>query len=330
MSFASSSMSEFQEAGPGPGSSALKVPAVPAKSKQSAKLQEQLVTNDPLRTYKVFLSGALSGAISRTATAPVDRLKMLLQTHDGAKGLSLRQGWQKMMAEGSIKSFFKGNGANVVKIAPETALKFTLNDSIRSIVAQDPDKVRLRERAISGGISGAIAQGLLYPLDTIRTRLAVSPTNTYNGILHAAYRIRRDEGVAAFYRGLTPSMIGILPFAGVDIALFEAFKEILYEKYDGRPPHMAIVGAGMLSSSIAQVVSYPLALVRTRLQAHGAGGQVKYRGMVDVFRKTIRNEGVRGLYKGLLPNLLKLAPAAGIGWFVFEETKLALGVNPRS
>lgn len=134
-------MSEFQEAGPGPGSSALKVPAVPAKSKQSAKLQEQLVTNDPLRTYKVFLSGgkgwqswcapslqgfsfaetaraqachskgltdvinflpaALSGAISRTATAPVDRLKMLLQTHDGAKGLSLRQGWQKMMAEGA-------------------------------------------------------------------------------------------------------------------------------------------------------------------------------------------------------------------------------------
>ena len=66
-----------------------------------------------------------------------------------------------------------------------------------------------------------VVQGLLYPLDTIRTRLAVSPTNTYNGILHAAYRIRRDEGVAAFYRGLTPSMIGILPFAGVDIALFE-------------------------------------------------------------------------------------------------------------
>jgi solute carrier family 25 phosphate transporter 23/24/25/41 len=64
-------------------------------------------------------------------------------------------------------------------------------------------------------------QGLLYPLDTIRTRLAVSPPGTYYGILHAAYRIRRDEGVRGFYRGITPSMIGILPFAGVDIALFE-------------------------------------------------------------------------------------------------------------
>ncbi|KAG2501192.1 hypothetical protein HYH03_001006 [Edaphochlamys debaryana] len=319
---------------------------------------------------------------------------MLLQTHDGKKGLTLRQGWQHMVAEGSVKSFFKGNGANVVKIAPETALKLTLNDSIRSLVAADPDRVKVRERMASGGIAGAIAQGLLYPLDTIRTRLAVSPPNTYAGILHAAYRIRRDEGLAAFYRGLTPSMIGILPFAGVDIALFEVFKEIMYEKYDGRPPHMGIVVAGMMSSSIAQVVSYPLALVRTRLQAqtvcrprahaapaalhkrghnHSHGPlshahshphthhvpaphghalptphhtappepassashaqhtqQPKYRGMVDVFRKTIEYEGVRGLYKGLLPNLLKMAPAAGIGWYIFEETKFALGVDPRS
>lgn len=67
-------------------------------------------------------------------------------------------------------------------------------------------------------------QGLLYPLDTIRTRLALAPTGTYRGILHAMYRLKRDEGAAAFYRGLAPSMVGILPFAGVDIALFEVIK----------------------------------------------------------------------------------------------------------
>ncbi|GLI64006.1 hypothetical protein VaNZ11_007160 [Volvox africanus] len=327
-------------AGPGPGSSMVYTMGQKKNQHQHQHQHQQHHDHDPLRAEKVFLSGALSGAVSRSATAPVDRLKMLLQTHDEAKGLSLRQGWQKMMAEGSIKSFFKGNGANVVKIAPETALKLTLNDAIRSLLAQDPDHVRVRERMASGGIAGAIAQGLLYPLDTIRTRLAVSPPGTYAGILHAAYRIRRDEGVFAFYRGIVPSMIGILPFAGVDIALFEVFKDHLYERYDGPPPHIAIVAAGMLSSSIAQVVSYPLALVRTRLQAqasHQRGadgslvlGQLKYQGMMDVFRKTLQHEGVRGLYKGLVPNLLKLAPAAGIGWFVFEETKLALGVDPRS
>ncbi|PNH08158.1 Calcium-binding mitochondrial carrier protein SCaMC-2-A, partial [Tetrabaena socialis] len=251
-------MSELGDAaGPGPGSSSTGT-SQPSPAWSGSRRQQQSLTatamlqHDPLRMYKVFLSGALSGAISRTATAPVDRLKMLLQTHEEATGLSLRQGWQKMLAEGSIKSFFKGNGANVVKIAPETALKLTLNDSIRSVVAKDPDHVLIGERMVSGGIAGAIAQGLLYPLDTIRTRLAVSAPNTYAGILHAAYRIRRDEGARAFYRGITPSMIGILPFAGMDIALFEVFKDGMYERYDGRPPNMGIVVAGMLSSSIAQ------------------------------------------------------------------------------
>lgn len=66
---------------------------------------------------------------------------------------------------------------------------------------------------------------------------------------------------------------GILPYAGVDICLFELLKDRLLEKYDGDPPHAAIVGGGMVSSSIAQFVSYPLALVRTRLQVGvGAAG----------------------------------------------------------
>uniref|UniRef100_A0A6U0VR38 Mitochondrial carrier protein n=1 Tax=Polytomella parva TaxID=51329 RepID=A0A6U0VR38_9CHLO len=289
--------------------------------------------SEPIRTYKVFLSGGLAGAISRTATAPIDRLKMLLQVQDQAKGLSIRDGLQKMRSEGTISAYFRGNGANVLKIAPETALKLTLNDSIRHFISNDdPKAVTVSDRMISGAIAGAIAQGLLYPVDTIRTRLATSPHGMYRGILHTAYKIRRDECMRAFYRGLLPSTIGVLPFSGVDIALFEILKGRLLDAYDGSPPHAFILGAGMISSSLGQIVSYPLALVRTRLQAQRRepDGKLKYTGMRDVFRKTLEREGPRGLYKGLLPNILKLAPAAGISWYVFEETKLVLGVDPRS
>lgn len=105
----------------------------------------------------------------------------------------------------------------------------------------------------------------------------------------------------------------------------------LCPQYEGRVPGHAILTAGMLSSSVAQFMSYPLALTRTRLQAQGVGGKpVRYSGMVDVLRQTVRNEGVRGLYKGAATNLFKLAPAAGISWFVFEECKLLLGVDIRS
>jgi solute carrier family 25 phosphate transporter 23/24/25/41 len=80
------------------------------------------------------------------------------------------------------------------------------------------------------------------------------------------------------------------------------------------------------ATGLLQVVSYPLALIRTRLQAQGmGGGTCKYSGTLDVLRKTLQHEGFLGLYKGLLPNICKLAPAAGIGWYVFEETKLLLG-----
>jgi len=184
-------------------------------------------------------------------------------------------------------------------------------------------------------VAGAAAQFLLYPLDTIRTRLAVSPAKTYSGIAHCAQLIRRDEGFKAFYRGITPSMIGILPYAGVDIALFEMMKQRLMDAaeqqgLDNPPAHM-LIGAGMLSSSVAQVVSYPLALIRTRMQAQGvAGAAPKYTSMMDVLQKTLEAEGFRGLYKGFLPNLMKLAPAAGISWWVFEESKRVMGLDPHS
>lgn len=64
------------------------------------------------------------------------------------------------------------------------------------------------------------------------------------------------------------------------------------------------------------------------LQAQGMGGApLKYNGMFDVIRKTVQHEGIRGMYKGLAPNLMKIAPAAGISWFVFEESKRFLNAD---
>lgn len=245
--------------------------------------------------------------------------------------MTLREGISKMASEGSMKAYFRGNGANVLKIAPETAMKLTFNDLLKHVIAEDPDEITPSQRMFCGGLAGALSQGLVYPLDTVRTRLAVAPPGKYKGIWRTGVRITQEEGWRCLYRGLAPSMIGILPYAGVDIALFEIFKDFLLEEYEGDPHPVMILGAGMLSSSLAQFVSYPLALIRTRLQAQvGDPSRVKYTGMTDVLVKTLRYEGWRGLYKGLLPNLFKLAPAAGVSWFVFEETKMILGINPRS
>ncbi|CAL5218925.1 g671 [Coccomyxa viridis] len=283
------------------------------------------------RALRILVAGGVAGAVSRTATAPVDRMKLLLQVDSTARGLTMREGWNRMVTEGTTSAFFRGNGTNVIKIAPETAIKLSCNDRIKHMVCEDIDDITPGQRMLSGALAGAIAQFAIYPLELVRTRLAVCPMGTYRGIWDCWGQIVRKEGWSCFYRGLTPSLIGILPYAGVDIMTFELLKEYLLERYDGMPPPWAILGAGMTSSSIAQFASYPLALVRTRMQAQGWGGSpVMYKGMWDVLAKAVEKEGVKGLYKGILPNLAKVAPAAGISWFVFEEAKRMMGMDPHS
>ena len=191
---------------------------------------EEEFTVDPARAGKLLVSGGIAGAVSRTATAPIDRLKMLLQVEEGRRPMTMREGFRRMAAEGSVTAFFRGNGTNVLKIAPESAMKLTLNDVLKRVVCSDPDEITPGQRMAAGALAGGTAQALIYPLELVRTRLAVCPGGTYGGIIDCATKVMRQEGVRAFYRGIVPSMIGILPYAGVDITTFELLKERLIEQ----------------------------------------------------------------------------------------------------
>jgi solute carrier family 25 phosphate transporter 23/24/25/41 len=333
----------------------------------------QPADGDGVRALKLLLAGGLAGALSRTATAPMDRLRMLQQVHRGSGVLSMRQGLAKMASEGTVRAFWRGNGTNVAKNIPEMGLKLCAADHARQAISADGTRPTLAQRLAIGGLAGAIAQATVFPLEVVQTRLAVSPVGTYSGIWDALSKIVAQEGPRALYRGLTPTMCGILPYAGIDIAVFGMLRDHMTdaatrradaeavaaaaagaghpecaaasEEMDARmraqsplprettpgevqPAAGGLLVAGMVSSTSAQLVSYPLGLVRTRLQAQGMGGRpVVYRGMLDCFRQILRHEGVRGLYKGLLPDMAKIAPAAAICWTVFERGKSWLGVH---
>lgn len=95
----------------------------------------------------------------------------------------------------------------MLKIAPETALKFTLNDIIKRKITTDIADITPGQRMTSGAIAGAIAQTAIYPLELIRTRLAVCPDGMYHGIIDACVKIARREGLLAFYKGIVPNMV---------------------------------------------------------------------------------------------------------------------------
>mmetsp|Transcript_6729 Transcript_6729/g.19350 ORF Transcript_6729/g.19350 Transcript_6729/m.19350 type:complete len:372 (-) Transcript_6729:973-2088(-) len=181
------------------------------------------------RPAKLLLAGGVAGALSRTATAPMDRLRMLQQVHRGKEVLSLRQGWMKMVNEGSLRAFWRGNGTNVCKNIPEMGIKLCASDLARQRFSEDGSKPTLAQRLAIGGCAGATAQAAVYPLEVVQTRLAVSTPGTYKGIMDALTKTVAQEGMNGLFRGIIPCMVGILPYAGIDIAVFGLLRERMAE-----------------------------------------------------------------------------------------------------
>mmetsp|Transcript_33294 Transcript_33294/g.59607 ORF Transcript_33294/g.59607 Transcript_33294/m.59607 type:complete len:295 (-) Transcript_33294:208-1092(-) len=279
------------------------------------------------RTLTHLVAGATAAAVSKTVTAPADRVSKLQQV-DTRKFVTCRQVCHGIAREGSLKAYFRGNCINVMKSAPEMAVKLALNAHLKQLFAENPASLQPHERVVCGGVSGMVSQAVTYPLEVIRTRLALAKHGTYKGMFDMIVKEKKQEGFRSLFRGLGCATIGIFPYAGVDIAAFESLKACILSTYDGRAPTLAIFGAGIISSTVAQLSCYPLALVLTRLQAQGMNGRtVRYKGLVDALKKTVRREGWAALYKGCLPNTFRTAPAAGISWAVYEEVKQLMGMN---
>eukprot|EP00897_Mesotaenium_endlicherianum_P006860 jgi/Mesen1/6201/ME000320S05403 len=291
-----------------------------------------------LSTWKYLCAGGTAGAVSRTATAPLDRLKVLLQVQTAApKSMGVIGGLTEIYKDSGLVGYFRGNGINIVKVAPEQAIKFYSYEVAKKyIVGIDSHGEPLEEigtfgRLAAGGMAGATAQTVIYPMDVVKTRL-----QTHKGgqlgtpqVWKLARTMLAQEGPVAFYRGLTPSLLGMVPYAGIDLAAYEKMRDLAHRYLPDGPNkgHMAQLACGTISGALGATAVYPLQLVRTRLQAQTASSPIQFAGMVDCFRKTWQYEGFWGFYKGLLPNLLKVAPASCITYAVYEEMKRRLDIS---
>nr|XP_031826468.1 calcium-binding mitochondrial carrier protein SCaMC-2 isoform X1 [Nomia melanderi] len=257
--------------------------------------------------WRHLVSGGIAGAVSRTCTAPLDRIKVYLQVH-GTRHCKIMSCFRYMLREGGLTSLWRGNGINVLKIGPESALKFMAYEQIkRAIKADDVRELELYERFMAGSLAGGISQSAIYPLEVLKTRFALRKTGEFSGLLDAMKKIYKQGGLKAFYRGYIPNLIGILPYAGIDLAVYETLKNRYLRTHNKneQPPFWILLLCGTASSTAGQVCSYPLALVRTRLQANIALDK-SADTMVGVFKDIVRKEGIRGLYRGLTPNFLKV------------------------
>lgn len=193
---------------------------------------------------RYLIAGGVAGAASRTATAPLDRLKVVLQVQTTQARImpAVKELWK----EGGLLGFFRGNGLNVLKVAPESAIRFYTYEMMKTFIGntnggEGKADIGGLGRLLAGGIAGAVAQTAIYPMDLVKTRL-----QTYScasGKIPSLGTLSKDilvqEGPRAFYRGLIPSILGIIPYAGIDLAAYETLKE-MSKKYilqDGGKNH---------------------------------------------------------------------------------------------
>lgn len=219
-----------------------------------------------------------------------------------------------------------------------TRLSFqSVHNELGTCVDQDSE-LRMSERFLAGSLAGITSQSIIYPLEVVKTRLTVRKTGDYNGVGDCVRQLYRAQGLRAFYRGYVPNTIGIIPYAGIDLCVYETLKKFYANKYDtsgndgnsknadqpSTPISIRLL-CGALSSTCGQLASYPLALIRTRMQARPTHvSETKWWVML---RSIVRHEGVRGLYRGLAPNFLKVIPAVSISYAVYEEARYALGIS---
>lgn len=180
----------------------------------------------------------------------------------------------RMLQEGGLSGMWRGNGINIIKIAPESAIKFAAYEQVKRLILGERQNqpLEIQERFVAGATAGAFSQTIIYPLEVLKTRLALRKTGQYSGIVDAAKKIYAREGLRCFYKGYIPNILGIVPYAGIDLAVYETLKKKYIHKYhmqNEQPGMLLLLACGSASCTLGQVCSYPLALVRTRLQAQG-------------------------------------------------------------
>mmetsp|Transcript_30652 Transcript_30652/g.78712 ORF Transcript_30652/g.78712 Transcript_30652/m.78712 type:complete len:322 (-) Transcript_30652:669-1634(-) len=292
---------------------------------------------------KSLFAGGVAGGLSRTAVAPLERLKILMQVqgNSGRVYTGVYQGLVYMAKTEGVRGMMKGNGTNCVRIIPNSAVKFFAYEHISSAFMNmgSDGQITPLTRLAAGACAGIIAMSATYPLDMVRGRLTVQEgTGMYNGMWHATKTIMREEGIRALYKGWVPSVIGVVPYVGLNFAVYGTTKDLMCAQYGvSNERDLGIVtklGCGALAGTTGQTVAYPFDVARRRLQMVGMKetaasqishthieGPMNYTGMMDCFVKTIRYEGVSALFKGLMPNYVKVVPSIAIAFVTYEKLK---------
>jgi len=288
---------------------------------------------------------ALSGAaavISKTAAAPIERVKLMVQNQDEMlKSGRLDRPYtgvvdcsRRILTEEGVLPLWRGNLANCLRYFPTQALNFAFKDKIKAQfkpTKADAGVVRLGKNIASGGLAGAMSLCFVYSLDYARTRLANDTKSAkkggggerqFNGLLDVYRKTIASDGIAGLYRGFVISCVGIIVYRGCYFGFYDTLKPILLGDDAGVAISFVLGYAVTVSAGLC---SYPIDTIRRRMMMT-SGEAVKYSGSLDCTVQVLRNEGVTSFFKGAGANILRGMAGAGVlaGFDKFKQVYISL------
>ncbi|KAL2023432.1 hypothetical protein VTK56DRAFT_2789 [Thermocarpiscus australiensis] len=336
--------------------------------------------------WRSGVAGGLAGCAAKTVVAPLDRVKILFQSHNPhfvkytgswfGVGAAIKDIYQQ---DGPL-GLFRGHSATLLRIFPYAAIKFLAYEQIRAIVIPRKDKETPFRRLISGSMAGVTSVFFTYPLEVIRVRLAfetkkdgrsslrsickqiyherqyripppaadmagasASARRAATTVATAARSLAPSFGLANFYRGFSPTLLGMLPYAGVSFLTHDTAGDLLRHPKIARyttlaQPENAPSGkavplrswaellAGGLAGLVSQTASYPLEVIRRRMQVGGAVGDGHRLRIGETARLIMRERGFRGFFVGLTIGYAKVVPMAAASFYTYERLKMWFGI----
>ncbi|KAK7583868.1 hypothetical protein V9T40_004831 [Parthenolecanium corni] len=288
---------------------------------------------------KDFLAGGISAAVSKTAVAPIERVKLLLQVQHASKQIAVDKQYKgiidcfvRIPKEQGFVSLWRGNMANVIRYFPTQALNFAFKDVYKRTFLDGVDKNKQFWRYFagnlaSGGAAGATSLCFVYPLDFARTRLAAdvgkgAAEREFKGLIDCLTKTTKSDGVIGLYRGFGVSVQGIIIYRAAYFGFFDTAKGMLPDPKN--TPFLISWAIAQFVTTFAGIMSYPFDTVRRRMmmQSGRKASEQQYKGTIDCWAKIAKVEGGSAFFKGAFSNVLRGTGGALVLVFYDELKKL--------
>jgi len=275
-----------------------------------------------------FLMGGVSAAVSKTAAAPIERVKLLIQNQDEMlktgrlaspyKGIG--DCFRRVISEEGFVSLWRGNTANVLRYFPTQALNFAFKDQFKrmfKLSKSDSYALSFGKNIASGGLAGATSLFFVYSLDYARTRLANDNKSAkkggerqFKGLIDVYSQTMKSDGIQGLYRGFSISCVGIIVYRGLYFGMYDSLKPILLTG-NMKDSFLGSFFLGWAITIAAGLASYPIDTVRRRMMMT-SGEAVKYKSSAHAFAEIVKKEGTSSLFKGAGANILRAIAGAGV------------------